>query len=57
MEKRNFYVFQDWVAKKIADEGHSYITREDLKNKTRMVYVFENKKEVRDIFDRVMGSK
>ena len=54
MEKKIFYVFQDWVAKKLADAGFSYITREDLKKKGHMVYMFDDTQEVRDLFRRIM---
>ena len=53
-EKKAFYVFQDWVARELAEAGFSYITREDLKNREQIVYIFDNSPEVREKFSSIM---
>lgn len=56
-EKKAFYVFQDWVARKLAEAGFSYITREDLKNREQIVYIFDNSPEVREKFSSIMDEQ
>lgn len=51
---KNFYVFSDWVAKKMAEEGYTYILRPDLKDPKRVVYIFDNTREIRQAFSRIM---
>lgn len=51
---KNFYVFQDWVALKLSEMGFKYTSRQDLKDKSRMVYIFENTKEVKQAFHSIM---
>lgn len=56
-ERKAFYVFQDWVARRLAEAGHTYITREDLKNRAQIVYVFENSPEVKELFSSIMDEQ
>lgn len=51
---RNFYVFQDWVARTLAEEGFEYITRPDYKDNSRVVYVFKNSEELQVAFDKII---
>lgn len=56
-DKKAFYVFRDWIARRLAEAGHAYITREDLKDRTQIVYVFENSREIRKLFRSIMDEQ
>ncbi len=52
---KNFYVFQDWVARCLAEEGFTYVCRPDKKDDSKMVYIFENSEELKAAFDIIMS--
>lgn len=56
--KESIYVFQDWVSRELASRtGIEPIARPDLKDKSRMIYIFPKTDEVEREFKSIIKDK